>query len=87
MANQMQRVLLAKQKHLKEQQAHLRVISSSGKISAVWGKSRGGYIVVVALLLQNVALTAPLPDQQLSQGCAAQRNPVPSLAEGDGVDC
>lgn len=62
------------------------IISSSGKVGAVRGEGRGGYVVVVPLLLQDVALAAPLPDQQLPQGGTPQRNPVPPLAEGDGVD-
>lgn len=65
---------------------HFRIISSSGEVGAVRGEGRGGDIIIVPLLLQDVALTAPLPDQQLPQGCTPEGNPVPSPAESDGVD-
>lgn len=65
---------------------YLGIIGSSCKVGAVRGEGGGRYIVIVPLLLQDIALTAPLPHQQLSQGCTPQRNPVPILAESDGID-
>lgn len=68
-------------------QAHFRVISPSGQIEPIRREGRGCDVIIVPLLLQDVALTPPLPHQQLPQSSTPQCYPVPSLVEGDGIDC
>ncbi|KAA6423466.1 MAG: hypothetical protein FRX49_06527 [Trebouxia sp. A1-2] len=61
--------------------SHFRIISTSGKVQSIRGECRGGNVIVVPLLLEDVAFTAPLPHQQLAQCCTAQRYPVSSRVE------
>eukprot|EP00983_Pelagomonas_calceolata_P133405 1161962-Pelagomonas_calceolata.AAC.4 len=50
---------------------HLAVVAASGHQGSIWGEGGGGDVVVVALLLQYVAVAAPFPHQQLAQLGAA----------------
>lgn len=63
-------------------QAHLPIIPSCSEVLAIGGVSDAGHLVEVALLLEGLLLTLPLPHQQLAQLRTAQSHQVTQAVEG-----
>lgn len=65
---------------------HLVVVSTSGQQGAIGREGQGGGVKEVALLPEDIGLAAPLPHQQLAQGCAPKSQPVPPRIPGHCID-
>lgn len=63
--------------------AYLGVVSPGHQVRAIRAESRGGHVVVMALLLNHVRLAAPLPHLRRGQGAdrAAQHAPKERCGE------
>lgn len=53
----------------KQYYMYLSIIATSDYVLAIRGVCQTGHVVEVTLLLQDIGLTLPLPDQQLTQPC------------------
>ena len=55
---------------------YLSVISARYNELAVWAVGEAVHVIIVTLLLEDIALRLPLPDQQLTETGAAKGQPL-----------
>ena len=74
---------LGKQKYAT---SNLSVVATGGNIHAIWRVTDATHCVEVSLLLEDVGLALPLPDDELTELRAADGDPLARLVERHRVD-